>query len=295
MSSHNRSPETLRGFTLVELLVVIAIIGILVALTLPAVQAAREAGRRMNCQSNMKQIGLAVQSYHDALGWLPPASTNANLAGSSGFAAILPYIEEASAYQQYDFSKGNSDAVNLAAVSQRIKTYLCPSCVFLRKVPIQDCDANNRAPGTYAFCVGSNDPYGTSAPTNGAIWTSNGAMTNLAAIIDGTSNTLLGGEAHWSFEDYKFTSGPCSGQVRGGFSYWSSPYPLATAFTTRGPFNPQWLGGDSLRLANFRSNHVAGVNMMLCDGAVRFLNQNIDHTALDAAATRAGKESLTLP
>ena len=285
------------AFTLVELLVVIAIIGVLVALLLPAVQAAREAARRSSCQNNLKQIALAAHNYHDTTGKLPPASTATNLAGSSGFAAILPFVEQSNLYTLYDFSKGNSDPVNLAAVSQRIPTYLCPSCVFARAVPITGCDANNRAPGTYAFCTGSTDSWGTlngSPPTNGAISTAGSPPTNMASILDGTSNTLMVGEAHWNFRDYLWAASPptpCSGQVRGGFSYWSSPYPLATGFTTRGPFNPKAMAGDSTRLSNFRSNHPGGVNMANVDGSIRFWAETIDHALLDAAATRDGGEA----
>jgi len=278
-----------RGFTLVELLVVIAIIGVLVALLLPAVQAAREAARRSSCQNNLKQIALASHNYHDVTGKLPPVATSATLAGSSGFAAILPYIEQNNLYTLYDFSKGNSDPVNLAAVSQRIGTFICPSCVFARTVPIPACDANNRAPGTYAFSTGSLDPWGIN---NGAIATAATPQTNFASILDGTSNTLLAGESHWNFKDYTFTSGPCVGQVRGGFSYWSSPYPLATGFTTRGPFNPKAMAGDSNRLSNFRSNHPGGVNMANVDGSIRYWSETVDHLLLDAAATRDGGESL---
>jgi len=281
-----------RGFTLVELLVVIAIIGMLVALLLPAVQSAREAARRMQCSNNLKQITLAVHNYHDALLYLPPGSTNPDLSGSSGLAAILPYLEQASTYSLYDFSKGNSDPANLRSVSQKIKTYLCPSCVFARSVPIGGCDANDRAPGTYAFSTNTGDPYSLS---NGAIANAITSQTRLASITDGTSNTFLAGEAHWAFKDYLFSSGPCAGQVRGGFSYWSSPYPLATVFTTRGPFNAQSMSGDSLRLASFRSSHAAGVNMTNVDGSVRFVQQSIDHTLLDAGATRDGGEALALP
>jgi prepilin-type N-terminal cleavage/methylation domain-containing protein len=288
---HNSRNGTL-GFTLVELLVVIAIIGVLVALLLPAVQSAREASRRMSCQNNLKQIALAVHNYHDTHKQLPPASMNASLAGSSGFAAILPYLEQGNLYQQYDFSKGNSDPANLQVVSQRIKTYLCPSCLFIRKVPVADCDANNRAPGTYAFSTSTGDPYGIS---DGAIVNANTPPTRLASVTDGTSNTFLAGECHWGFRDYTFSSGLCSGQVRGGFSYWSSPYPLATAFTTRGPFNPQSMNGDSMRLTNFRSSHPAGVNMNNVDGSVRFVMESIDHAILDATATRDGGESLVMP
>jgi prepilin-type N-terminal cleavage/methylation domain-containing protein len=279
-----------RAFTLVELLVVIAIIGILVALLLPAVQAARESSRRTSCLNNLKQIGVAVQNYHDVFKKLPPASVSPTLAGSSGFAAILPYLEQSNTYDLYDFKKGNSDPVNLAAVSQTIPVYLCPSNVFARQVPISGCDANMRAPGTYAFCTGSGDPW---AANNGAIATALTPQTNMASIVDGTSQTLLAGESHWNFTDYLFTSGPCNGQVRGGFSYWSSPYPLATGFTTRGVFNPKFMAGDSTRLSNFRSSHPGGVHMANVDGSTRFWEENVDHAILDAAATRAGREAYT--
>lgn len=282
-----------KAFTLVELLVVMAIIGILVALLLPAVQAAREAARRMQCSNNLRQIALAVHQYHDSYRYLPPGASDASLVGSSGFAAILPYLEQGAVYQAYDFSRGNSDPANLLAVSQRIKTFLCPSCVFLRQVPLEGCDANRRAPGTYAFSTSTGDPFTLS---DGAIVSLRHApWTRLASITDGTSNTLLAGESHWAFRDYLFTSGPCSGQVRGGFTYWSSPYPLSTLFSSFGPFNPQAMAGDSRRLHNFRSSHPLGVNMVLVDGAVRFVAEGIDHRVLDAAVTREGGESAALP
>jgi prepilin-type N-terminal cleavage/methylation domain-containing protein len=292
--SFGGSPLSARrpAFTLIELLVVIAIIGVLVALLLPAVQAAREAARRSSCQNNLRQIALACHNYHDTMGKLPPASTAANLAGSSGFAAVLPFLEQSNLYTLYDFSKGNSDPVNLAAVSQRIPTYICPSCAFVRTVPIAGCDANNRAPGTYAFSTGALDPWNAN---NGAIANHATPQTSFASILDGTSNTLLAGESHWSFKDYLWGSAPptpCSGQVRGGFTYWSSPYPLATAFTTRGPFNPRAMLGDSTRLSNFRSNHPGGVNMANVDGSTRFWSETVDHLILDAAATRDGGEAL---
>lgn len=285
-------PGWLSGFTLVELLVAITLIGILVALLLPAVQAAREAARRMTCVNNLRQISLAVHLYHDTFGLLPPASTAANLTGSSGFAAILPYLEQNNAFTIYDFSRSNSDPVNLAVVSQRIPTYLCPSCAFARPVPIPDCDTNHRAPGSYAFSTGAGDPWGAN---DGAIATAATPQTNLASILDGTSHTLLVGESHWNFKDYRFTSGPCNGQARGGFTYWSSPYPVATAFTTKGPFNPKSMDGDQRRLSNFRSSHPGGVNLANVDGSVKFWAETIDHAVLDAAATRSGGEPASPP
>jgi len=283
-----------RGFTLVELLVAIAIIGILMALLLPAVQFAREAARRMHCQNNLKQISLAVQMYHDALRLLPPGDTSANMSGTSGFTAILPFMEETKLALHYDFSKGNSDPRNMEVVSTRVQTFLCPSANFARHVPIAGCDANNRAPGTYAFCSGSLDAWGNVVPggiaNNGAIVFPAAGTTSFGSLTDGVSTTFLAGESNWNFQDYKFTSGPCNGQVRGGFTYWSSPYPLATMFTTLGPFNPKALNGDSKRLSNFRSSHPGGVNLANCDGSIRFWSDLVNHAVLDSTATRAGNE-----
>jgi len=109
-------------------------------------------------------------------------------------------------------------------------------------------------------------------------------------ITDGTSNTLMVGEAAWNLPDYLFTSGPCAGQVRWGFSYWSSPYPLATAFTTMAPFNPR--RGGAAVLSRFRSEHIGGSQFALVDGSVKFVSENISQMILDAAGTRAGGEVL---
>ena len=210
------------GFTLIELLVVIAIIAVLIALLLPAVQQAREAARRTQCSNNLKQIGLALHNYHDTFNKFPLSSVNTGLSLSSAFAAILPYLDQTNNYNLYNFSKGNSDASNLPSVSQRIPSYLCPSAVIRRDVPIVGCDANNRAPGTYAVSTGSSDPYGTQAsgdPNNGAIVNAGTGSTSFRDLMDGSSSTLLGGESAWNMPDYKFTSGPCNGQVRWGFTY----------------------------------------------------------------------------
>lgn len=286
------------GFTLIELLVVIAIIGVLVSLLLPAVQQAREAARKTQCRNNLKQIGLAFHNYHDSHSILPNSEVGGTgtLARASAFVAILPNLDQGPIYNLYNFSLGNSDPVNLQVVSQRIPAFICPTASIRRQVPISGCDANNRAPGTYAVSTGSGDPYGTAAAgtaTNGAIVNASSGRTRFADIIDGTSNTLLAGESAWNFPDYTFTSGPCQGQQRWGFTYWASPYPLATAFTTLPPFNPKAMNGNSTRLSHFRSDHSDGtVCFVLCDGSVRFLSQNIDQTVLNGLATRAGGETI---
>lgn len=287
-----------RGFTLIELLVVIAVIAILIALLLPAVQQAREAARRSQCTNNLKQIGLAFQNYHATANIFPNSEVGGigGLDKASALAAIFPYLDQDANYKRYDFKLGNANATNQPVVSQRIPGYICPSAVFLRSVPISGCDANDRAPGTYAVSTGSSNPYGTFTsvppdPNNGAIVNAGSGTVSIAGIRDGTSSTLLAGESDWSLPDYMFTSGPCAGQVRGGFSYWASPYPLATAFTTQAPFNPK--SGGSAVLSRFRSDHSGNVvQFVFCDGACRALNQNISQTVLNALATRNGRETV---
>jgi prepilin-type N-terminal cleavage/methylation domain-containing protein/prepilin-type processing-associated H-X9-DG protein len=121
-----------RGFTLVELLVVIAIIGVLVALLLPAVQAAREAARRSQCQNHLKQIGLAINNYHSVHHCFPPGRLRTLVDGQgrcfSAYAHLLPYLEANSLFQQINFNANPDDpAANGIALGQTIPYFLCPS------------------------------------------------------------------------------------------------------------------------------------------------------------------------
>ncbi|MFN7447341.1 MAG: DUF1559 domain-containing protein [Pirellula sp.] len=122
-----------RGFTLVELLVVIAIIGILVGLLLPAVQAAREAARRMQCSNNLKQLGLASHNFESAYKYFPPgewtrAATTASTSRPAWTTVVLGFLEQANKFNQFNFTVDvNTDALNLAARQQDVPSFVCPS------------------------------------------------------------------------------------------------------------------------------------------------------------------------
>src|SRR6266478_9214111 len=121
-----------RGFTLIELLVVIAIIAVLVGLLLPAVQKTREAASRMKCTNNLKQIGLAMHSYHDANMMFPPGGTSTNYSpgigtGYSCHVFLLPYLEQGNVYTGLVLSRPESDPANDVAEASKIGVFLCPS------------------------------------------------------------------------------------------------------------------------------------------------------------------------
>lgn len=132
-----------RGFTLVELLVVIAIIGVLVALLLPAVQAARESARRTQCGNNLKQLGLAVHNYHDSFNYFPPGGVSygaccATPTYQTWSLAILPHMEQKPLYDRYDFNLPNEDPVNHAVVQTFLKSQICPSDLETRKLEMPE-------------------------------------------------------------------------------------------------------------------------------------------------------------
>jgi prepilin-type N-terminal cleavage/methylation domain-containing protein len=299
-----------RGFTLVELLVVIAIIGVLVALLLPAVQAARESARRMSCSNKLKQVALATHNFHDTYLSLPYA-TRTRLPGealdtyTTGFIQILPFLEGDAIARRWDPKLARNNATdsdgdgfsNATLQQMKIPTYTCPTMT-----PPSAPLAENRAPCSYLLNSGSIDVqmfhYGAPEPEfDGPIvpikdiaslvapaTSPNMNDTKLRDIVDGTSNTFLAGETDFA------PRGQPSTYYGGLWSWGYIGYSWGSTFVTFNRHN---------HTANvygaYRSQHPAGANFAICDGSVRFINTNIDDLIYKAAGTRNNGEIVTLP
>ncbi len=202
-----------RGFTLIELLVVIAIIAVLIALLLPAVQAAREAARRAQCVNNLKQLGLAIHNYESTNNALPPQMSL--LFSSAGVVTwksqwgvssrILPYIEGSALYSAINYVNKTSDPSNATAISQSIKTFLCPSELYPQAGSVAGSSGTSTTYGTsnYGWCLGDWYTFGgtTSTTRNRAAFGPN-ASCAFSAFTDGLSQTLLGAEVKAYFPAY---------------------------------------------------------------------------------------------
>lgn len=285
------------GFTLVELLVVIAIIGILAALLMPAVQAARAAARKSECQNNLRQIGIALHGYHEARKVLPHAQYGRTVTatGTTGkyyslFMAILPYVEKSTVYDNTFFDVDVFHDMNDAAVTRQIPVYLCPAMEIPRQVP--DPTRETGAPGSYAACVGSNSAW--TGPRNGAVVLEVDGITTWEMIKDGLSNTFLVGELDYGLTNYYFSAaGVPTTELRGGVTQWAIGYPGYSIATTLGVYNSDRLltgSGGLNEFQTFRSDHVKGCNFLYADGSVHFIPQETSAYVLNCMATRKGGE-----
>lgn len=284
-----------RGFTLIELLVVIAIIAVLIALLLPAVQQARESARRTQCKNNLKQLGLALHNYHDTAKMFPPLEVQdaAFLAGGTnwgGYAGnwntlLLPYIDQAPMYNTINFGAGYSVGNNVNAFKQKYAAFLCPSN------PIQDQIWGGNAHIVHYYAVSG----GTSAPANppggGGLerinWAGGGSNgsgpdslkgifyhssnTSLAAITDGSSNTVMIAEAL----GYEPTNLQAITSVKDGRGM-----KFSAVTCTQYQINTivRWLAPGSF--------HTGGTQVLMADGAVRFVSQNINAPTWQALGGR---------
>jgi prepilin-type N-terminal cleavage/methylation domain-containing protein len=292
------------GFTLVELLVVIAIIGVLVALLLPAVQAAREAARRMSCTNKLKQLGLALHNYHDTHLIFPPGvllfgnGTNCppaggtNETGASWLILLLPHLEQQALHGQFNFNNRFPGRFNLAGQSTN------GSLLFNPFAQVK-CPSDPRAmlPGSvitnYVGAAGGGCPALTSCGGPpiadcqggaGRLYFSNGIFfknsnVRLANVTDGTTNVYLVAET-------VYMRVPSDLNVGTNYPSWATGADLrangvdssyqtmaAAVLPINGPANPTDSGGF-MRL--YGSKHPGGCNVTLGDGATRFINQNID-------------------
>ena len=302
-----------RAFTLVELLVVIAIVGILVGMLLPAVQAAREAARRTQCTNNLKQIGLACQTYHDTARVFPSgylASVPYNNADHDttlgwGWASlILPQMEQSPLAGQLNYRLPIENAVNTAGIATMIPAYICPSDIVAGPFTVSDALGNalcRAAPSSYAACVGADDSAADGPTGRGVMFRNSGVRA--ADITDGLSMTVAVGERAWSN-----TKGIWAGAVNGGVCVPGNSNP-----------NP-WVPGTQATAAvlvqahchlinaivepdgatdDFSSDHPGGALMVFADGSVRFIHDipsdpasgySYDGLMFQALGTRSGGE-----
>ena len=295
--------EMRRGFTLIELLVVIAIIGLMVGLLLPAVQQAREAARRMQCQNNLKQLGLALQSYHAAMRKFPPGyisqfnSLGNDLGPGWGWGSLLlPQLEQSAVYQQVNFNAGIEHVTNGFVRSMKLSTFLCPSDsapdrwqAVKRDLASGNFQSNicEVASANYIGMFGTFEP----GVDGDGVFFRNYAI-QMRDVSDGTSSTLMVGERSVLLGEATWT-GAITGAV---------PFPDSRDGVGTGPpepasslilghsgdgFNP---GDRRSHVNQFYSQHTGGVQFLFVDGHVDFLSSSIDYRVYRALSTRANGE-----
>ncbi|AMV17308.1 putative major pilin subunit [Planctomyces sp. SH-PL14] len=302
------------GFTLIELLVVIAIIAVLVAILLPAVQQAREAARRSQCQNNLKQFGVALHSYHEAHGIFPQAKVygtesqgSAWITGSgwSWRVMLLPYMDQTGLYSQIDMSEWiQTRTLNntLALVrGKEIGGFFCPS------------DPTDKVRGGYAgtnyaamagAAVGTAlDPFQgacgmaglpTMADNSGGL---NYKGRRIGEFLDGASNTLLVGEVYRGKSFYNLCG---NADMTGQRCHrWIEESGWCSADTSRGPNNSlrdeidwadQIAAGGRPGARPVSSTHAGGAGVLLADGSVKFASNEVDITMWRAMGSAAGKD-----
>jgi prepilin-type N-terminal cleavage/methylation domain-containing protein/prepilin-type processing-associated H-X9-DG protein len=283
------SPHRSRAFTLVELLVVIAIIGVLVALLLPAVQAAREAARRVSCINNITQLGLSLHNYEFHFETLPPGVTNPDgpirnePQGNhvSWIVRVLPYLEQNALYRRFDPAAGAYADANSEVRSTRIRVLECPS----DGTPFMN-NLNSIARSSYVGCY-----HDAEAPidkdNHGLLFLN--SKVKYSEIYDGSSQTILLGEALTSPDGLGWVSGTRS--TLRNTSIIDQPQPaFATAQKTADEKDKDKEKSGSLYVGGFGSAHPNGANFGFADGSTRFLSRNTTPDTLRKLGNRADGE-----
>lgn len=297
----SKSQNSRCGFTLVELLVVIAIIGVLIALLLPAVQAAREAARRSSCANKLKQLGLATQTYHDVHLQFPQGGQGGGVAWS-GF--ILPQLEQNALYEIVDPPAGNSEntagglsgnwregEVREVAVESVVDVFRCPSApIALSK----DYRSGNNyhldaaVPGTYIGCasgVAVVDADIAASKTDGIFYFN--SKTAIRDITDGTTNTILIGEALPNTDEDYSTQESNSSQDRKDHWFIGSDDVDGNQRDASEMLGSTGVGINLFDIElSFSSQHPTGCQVSLCDGSTRFVAETVDPVTWSALGTR---------
>lgn len=299
------------AFTLVELLVVIAIIGILVALLLPAIQAAREAARRSECINNFKQIGVAMHNYHDTHKRFPAGWIYNGTAGHKEFrwgTALLPFLEQIAIYDVLQPERSRLQALVVdpapsaeiqTALQSTIPGYLCPSDVSRKladNLNFGDFSAWRLAKSNYIGCatwstkvVGTTTRYPTHNYDVGGMLFGN-SWLNTADCLDGTSMTIFCSE-----RAYRWHAATWAGVGRND-SYGNEGTPRNSfrgSFTIN--FDYSAAGSPENQAKGWTSEHPGGVGVLLVDGSVNFLPQSTNRTVLQYMCDRDDGNAVDLP
>jgi prepilin-type N-terminal cleavage/methylation domain-containing protein/prepilin-type processing-associated H-X9-DG protein len=281
-----------RGFTLIELLVVIAIIAVLIGLLLPAVQAAREAARRAQCVNNLKQMGLALHNYHDALGAFPMSyaarakfvdGATDTAPGWGWTTMVLPQMEQSPIFNSVNFVLAVEAPQNTTVIRSQLTAYVCPSDITSGPFQVLDGSTPGNAlttmtPSSYAACVGNDLTDATTGLNNDGL--GNGVMfrnsgIRLAGITDGSSLTIMVGERAWANVKGVWAGVITNGTTRRGAMN-RCPltgalfYPAAPLVQAHGHLMNTDTDEDG-GLDDFSSLHPGGANFVFADGSVRFL------------------------
>lgn len=290
-----------KGFTLVELLVVIAIIGLLVALLLPAVQAAREAARRMQCGNHLHQMAIAVQNYHDTFRAFPSGFILPNKVVWSGM--LLPQLEQNTIYDTLSFNGSWSSGSNAAACSTLLSVFRCPSASVAEHTSVQGIA--DRVPCTYLACATGLAPRESGPPPvaggahmDGVFFLN--SRVRLADVLDGTSSTVAIGESLFDTDVRGIDHGGTVHIV----DHWYIGSPMihaadvsesigSTAVPVNRFFEPSAFI-DEKELC-FSSRHPGGAQVSFADGHVAMIHETIDAAVWSALGTRAHGEVAQLP